>query len=140
MAPIVTITRLDRWARILASERRAFPLALLLVLAFNLYWYGAFLSFPLFGEDAGALYSNLLETIKDGQLVTTRFPDQMARGPGQPNLFVTFTFDPVLLGDAAAARAGRILPPLDGAARDRGLAYQLLVRARAVPRPARAWR
>jgi len=94
MAPIVTITRLDRWARIVASDRRAFPLALLLVLAFNLFWYGAFLSFPLFGEDAGALYSNLLETIKDGRLATTRFPIKWLEGLGQPNLFVTFTFDP----------------------------------------------
>ncbi|MGO8867127.1 MAG: hypothetical protein ACLQME_11555 [Alphaproteobacteria bacterium] len=85
---------LDNLVRLVASDRRAFPLALLLVLAFNLFWYGAFLSFPLFGEDAGALFSNLLETIKDGQLATTHFPIKWLEGLGQPNLFVTFTFDP----------------------------------------------
>ena len=89
-----TLKSLARWGRLIASDRRAFPAALLLVLAFNLFWYGAFLSFPLFGEDAGALYSNLLETIKDGELATTRFPIKWLEGLGQPNLFVTFTFDP----------------------------------------------
>ena len=64
------------------------------MLLFNLYWYGAFLSFPVLGEDAGALLSNLLETIKDGHLATTRFPINWLEGLGQPNLFVTFTFDP----------------------------------------------
>jgi hypothetical protein len=66
----------------------------MLVAAFNLYWYCAFLSFPLFGEDAAALYSNLLETLKDGHVATLRFPIKWLEGLGQPNLFVTITFDP----------------------------------------------
>ena len=85
---------LERWARILASERHSFLVAFLLVLAFDLYWYGAFLSFPLFGEDAGALYSSLIETVNDGHLATLGFPLKWLEGLGQPNLFVSFTFDP----------------------------------------------
>ena len=78
----------------LALERHSFALGLALVLLFNLYWYGAFLSFPLFGEDAAALYSSLLEAMKDGHLVTTLYPIKWLEGLGQPNLFVTFSFDP----------------------------------------------
>ena len=85
---------LEKWARVLASDRRGFVIAFVLVLTFNLYWYGAFLSFPLFGEDSGALYSNLLEMIRDGHLVTTLYPIKWLEGLGQPNLFVSFTFDP----------------------------------------------
>jgi len=80
--------------RALALERHSFALGLALVLLFNLYWYGAFLSFPLFGEDAAALYSSLLEAMKDGHLVTTLYPIKWLEGLGQPNLFVTFSFDP----------------------------------------------
>ena len=94
MAQIGTTRRLDRWLQTLASDRHSFAVAFLLVLVFDFYWYGAFLSFPLFGEDAGALYSSLLETIKDGHLATLHFPLKWLEGLGQPNLFVSFTFDP----------------------------------------------
>ncbi|HYB57020.1 MAG TPA: hypothetical protein VEK12_12670, partial [Alphaproteobacteria bacterium] len=85
---------LRKCMRALASRRHSFALGLALVLVFDLYWYGAFLSFPLLGEDAGALYSNLLETIRDGHLATTLYPIKWLEGLGQPNLFVSFTFDP----------------------------------------------
>ncbi|MFI5020427.1 MAG: hypothetical protein ACHQRJ_02075 [Alphaproteobacteria bacterium] len=78
----------------LASERRAFVVAFVLVLTFNLYWYGAFLSFPVLGEDGGALFSNLLETIRDRHFLTIHFPIAWLDGLGQPNFFITFTFDP----------------------------------------------
>ena len=89
-----TLKSFERWARVAASDRHSFAVAFLLVLVFDFYWYGAFLSFPLFGEDAGALYSSLLETIKDGHLATLHFPLKWLEGLGQPNLFVSFTFDP----------------------------------------------
>ncbi len=88
------LERFERWIGVFASGRRAFALALAAVILITLYWYGAFLSFPLLGEDGAALYSNLLEAIRDGQLATTRFPIKWLEGLGQPNLFVTFTFDP----------------------------------------------
>ncbi|HUI19182.1 MAG TPA: hypothetical protein VL244_16055 [Alphaproteobacteria bacterium] len=94
MAQIGTTRRLDRWMQALASDRHSFAVAFLSVLTFDLYWYGAFLSFPLLGEDAAALYSTLLETIRDGHLATVGFPLVWPVGLGQPNLFVTFTFDP----------------------------------------------
>jgi len=76
------------------SHRGRFAAALGAVLLFTLYWYGAFLSFPLLGEDAANLLSTLLETIKDGHLATLSFPIKWLEGLGQPNPFVTFTFDP----------------------------------------------
>src|SRR5208282_5760611 len=78
----------------LISRRGRFAAALGLVLVFTLYWYGAFLSFPLLGEDAANLLSTLLETIKDGHLATLSYPIKWLEGLGQPNPFVTFSFDP----------------------------------------------
>jgi len=86
--------RLERWMAARAAPRHSFALAFLAVCLFALYWYGAFLSFPLLGEDGAALYSTLLETIGDGHLATTGFPIAWRDGLGQANLFVTFTFDP----------------------------------------------
>ncbi|MGO8867124.1 MAG: hypothetical protein ACLQME_11540 [Alphaproteobacteria bacterium] len=86
--------RIAGFAGALASRGWAFAPALLLVLAFNLYWYGAFLSFPVFGEDAASLLYVLLDTIKGGHLATIGYPMNWSEGLGQPNLFITFTFDP----------------------------------------------
>ncbi|MGO8867120.1 MAG: hypothetical protein ACLQME_11520 [Alphaproteobacteria bacterium] len=88
------LARSERWRAFRAASRLRLVLALSCVFIFTLYWYGAFLSFPLLGEDAAALYSTLLETIREGHLATTRFPIEWLEGLGLPNLFVTFTFDP----------------------------------------------
>ena len=86
--------RIERWLGARAAPQHSLAFAFLAVCLFALYWYGAFLSFPLLGEDAAALYSTLLETIGDGHLATTGFPIAWRDGLGQANLFVTFTFDP----------------------------------------------
>ena len=79
---------------VLISRRGRFAAALGVVLLFTLYWYGAFLSFPLLGEDAANFLSTLLETIKDGHLATLSFPIKWLEGLGQANPLVTFIFDP----------------------------------------------
>jgi len=80
------------------SERRRtdcrFGVALSAAALFNLFWYGAFLSFPLIGEDGTANYSFLLENLENGHAWTTTFPIKWLEGLAQPNLFVTITFDP----------------------------------------------
>src|SRR5262245_51487090 len=64
------------------------------VLLFNLYWYGAFLSFPLVGEDGAANYSFLLENLQNRDAFSTTIPIKWLEGLGQPNAFVTVAFDP----------------------------------------------
>jgi hypothetical protein len=64
------------------------------VLVFNAFWYGRYLSFPLIGEDAAALYSFLVETVHSAPAWTLAFPVKLREGLGQPNVFVTATFDP----------------------------------------------
>jgi hypothetical protein len=79
----------------LRTDRRAqFIGASLVVLLFNLFWYGRFLSFPLVGEDGAANYSFLLDNILRPNPFTTTFPMKWVEGLGQPNPFVTLTFDP----------------------------------------------
>jgi hypothetical protein len=67
---------------------------ILAVLAFNLAWYGSFLAFPLIGEDGAANYSFLMETIRFGEFFRPTFPIKWLEGLGQPNMFVSVTFDP----------------------------------------------
>jgi hypothetical protein len=64
------------------------------VFLFNLFWYGAFVSFPLIGEDGAANYSFLVETLRYAKAPTLTFPIKWLEGLGQPNIFVTVTFDP----------------------------------------------
>lgn len=64
------------------------------VMLFNLFWYGAFVSFPLTGEDGAANYSFLVETLRYAKAPTLTFPIKWLDGLGQPNMFVTLTFDP----------------------------------------------
>jgi len=66
----------------------------LVVLLLSLLWYGVYLSFPLIGEDGAALYSFLVETTRSAPFWSTRFPIKWLEGLGQPNVFVTTTFDP----------------------------------------------
>lgn len=66
---------------------------LLAVLVFNLYWYGAYLSFPLMTEDGASNYSSLVDVASLGPLLTS-IPISFLEGLGQPNLFVTATYDP----------------------------------------------
>ena len=64
----------------------------------------------MIGEDGAANYSFLLESYENGRWTTT-FPIKWLEGLGQPNPFVTFTFDPfswVLLLPMAAADAFRV--------------------------------
>ena len=89
-----TAKNTGRWMNALASGRHSFPITLLLVTIFSFYWYGAFLSFPVFGEDAASLFYVLLETIRDRHFATLAFPMNWREGLGQENPFVTFTFDP----------------------------------------------
>ncbi|HEY3064990.1 MAG TPA: hypothetical protein VGL09_04320 [Methylomirabilota bacterium] len=70
-----------------------FAVGVLVVLIFNLVWYGWFLSFPMFSEDAAANYSFLLESVREAG-ATSHFPIKWLEGLGQPNLFVTAVFDP----------------------------------------------
>jgi hypothetical protein len=86
--------RLDRAAAVIGSLRPSFAAALPLVLLANLYWYGAFLSFPILGDDAASNLSVLLATMRAGAYATLRFPMNWSEGMGQANLFVTFGFDP----------------------------------------------
>jgi hypothetical protein len=78
------------------------------VLTLNLLWYGSYLSFPLFGEDGAANYSFLVETVQSSRPWQPTFP---LEGMGQPNLFVTVTFDPfswLMLTPLPAADAFRL--------------------------------
>lgn|GEM_PF-3030812 len=76
------------------NSRRNIPSLVAVILLFNLYWYGAFLSFPLLGEDGAANYSFLLENLKNPDAFSTVFPYKWLEGLGQPNAFVTVIFDP----------------------------------------------
>lgn len=67
---------------------------LVAVLIFNAVWFGWYVSFPLFGEDGAANHSSLVETVRSAPLVSSRFPLKWLEGLGQPNVFVTLTFDP----------------------------------------------
>ncbi len=64
------------------------------VFLFNLFWYGAFVSFPLIGDDGAANYSFLVEILRYAKAPTLTFPIKWLEGLGQPNMFVTLTFDP----------------------------------------------
>ncbi len=64
------------------------------VLAFNLFWYGIFLSFPLFGEDGGAAYSSLVESLQFGGGKAPGFSIKWLEGLGQLNFLVPVLFDP----------------------------------------------
>src|SRR6266446_3075579 len=64
------------------------------VLMFNLFWFSSFLSFPLVGEDGAANYSFLVETVQNASPWQLIFPIKWLEGLGQPNVFVTVTFDP----------------------------------------------
>ncbi len=66
---------------------------LLAVLAFNLFFYGAYLSFPLMTEDGASNYSSLVDVAGFGPLLT-RIPISFLEGLGQANLLVTATYDP----------------------------------------------
>ena len=61
---------------------------------------------------------------------------RLARRPRAGGLLHHLHLRPVRLGDAAADRAGRRLPHLHGAARDHGVADELLVRPHTFSRPA----
>ncbi len=82
-----------------------------IVLGFNLLWYGSYLSFPLIGEDGAALYSSLVETVRHGRTFLLGFPIKWLEGLGQPNVFVSLTFDPfswLLLSGLDEANAFRL--------------------------------
>jgi len=68
------------------------PIAI--VVAASLWWYGWYLSFPLFGEDGAANYSTLVETARATIAAPFSFPIKWLEGLGQPNVFVTAAFDP----------------------------------------------
>lgn len=81
------------------------------VLLFNLVWYGRYLSFPLVGEDGAANYSFLLEAVRYARPFAATFPIKWHEGLGQPNVFVTVTFDPfswLMWLPINAARAFRV--------------------------------
>ena len=60
---------------------------------FNLWWYGRFVSFPLFGEDGAHSYSTLMEAVHYSRLWSVTIPLKWFEGLGEPNFFISAAFD-----------------------------------------------
>jgi hypothetical protein len=96
--PITSDPRATR-ARVRVTYRRLAKLQApcvwaLLALAFNIVWYGVFVSFPLLGEDGAANYSSLIDAVRTAGWISATFPIKWSEGLGQPNPFTPLTFDP----------------------------------------------
>ncbi len=65
-----------------------------LVLLFNLFWFGWYISFPLFGEDGAAAYSSLVETLRASSALKPVLPVKWLEGLGQADILANVNFDP----------------------------------------------